>query len=91
MCQLDVLAEAVATQAQALSASWHQNGNHKCDALRTTVPTLDAQGEEARNQLLTAIRGLEQLVLGPKDTMQSFYFKVSPNMSNMGRCSLTAP
>ena len=80
MCQLEVLARTVNAQAQTLSRSWHDGKDHSlssCDGRRTTIPPLDAEGEEARNQLLTAIRTLEQLVLGPKDTMQSFYYKVS--------------
>ena len=80
MCQLEELAQAVSTQAHTLSRSWHEGKDHalsSCDGRRTTIPSLDPEGEEARNQLLAAIRSLEQLVLGPKDTMQSLYYKVS--------------
>ena len=79
MCQLEVLAQAVNLQAQTLSRSWHDGKDHalsSCDARRTTIPPLDSEGEEARNQLLAALHSLEQLVLWPKDTMQSYYYKV---------------
>ena len=80
MCQIKDLARMVSTQAETLSKSWHENdapGLSSCEIRRTNIPPLDTAGEEARNQLITTLRNLEQLVLGPKDTMQGFYYKVS--------------
>ncbi|ETI28470.1 hypothetical protein G647_00919 [Cladophialophora carrionii CBS 160.54] len=94
MCQLETLAQAVSTQAQTLSRSWHEGKEHalsSCDSRRTTIPPLDPQGEEARNQLLAAIRTLEQLVLGPKDTMQSFYYKTAEAGVIQALCQLQVP
>jgi hypothetical protein len=42
---------------------------------KTDIPTLDQRSEDARNQLITSLRKLESLVLGPKDTMQNYYYK----------------
>jgi hypothetical protein len=79
MCQLESLARAVSAQAELLSKAWHDNEVHAlstCAQSTTTTPTLDKDGEEARNQLIASLRNMEQLVLGPRDTMQSLYYKV---------------
>lgn len=79
MCQIDVLAQSVSAQAQILSQAWHDGPTHdlsSCAKARTTVPKLDTTGEEARNRLIASLRTLEQLVLGPKDAMQSLYYRV---------------
>lgn len=92
MCQLERLAQTVNAQAQTLSRSWHDGKDHSlssCDVRRTNIPPLDSEGEEARNQLLAAIRSLEQLVLGPKDTIQSFYYKVCCNQLSLRLLLLT--
>ena len=75
MCQLEVLATTVATQAETLGNALHraEGATSSCNG---HPPSMDSTGEEARNQLLTALHQLEQLVLGPKDTIQSYYFKV---------------
>ena len=79
MCQIESLARTVSAQAEILSKSWHNGDVDEVSppgSRRTTIPTLDQNGEEARSQLIASLRNLEQLVLGPKDTMQSFYYKV---------------
>ena len=43
---------------------------------RIDLPTLDQRSEDARNQLVSTLRTLESLVLGPKDTMQNQYYRV---------------
>jgi len=79
MCQIEVLAREVSTQTEILTKSWHANDGHglsSAEGRRTTIPPLDESGEEARNKLITTLRELEQLILGPKDTMQTLYYKV---------------
>jgi len=81
MCQIESLALSVSIQSQLLSRAWHDNEVHSLSSCasknRTTAPKLDVAGEEARNQLIASLRHLEQLVLGPKDAMQSLYYRVS--------------
>lgn len=80
MSQIRDLARAVSAHSEILTQSWHANEAHglsSAEGRRTTIPPLDEKGEEARNQLIGALRELEQLVLGPKDTMQTLYYKVS--------------
>ena len=77
MSSIKVLSQAINAQAEVLSKAWQDPSLHDASSPpRITVPKLDAAGEEARNQLLTNLRHLEQMVLGPKDAMQSLYYKV---------------
>lgn len=80
MCQIESLALSVSIQSQLLSRAWHDNEVHSLSSCasknRITAPKLDVAGEQARNQLIASLRQLEQLVLGPKDAMQSLYYRV---------------
>lgn len=79
MSPIEVLSQAINAQAELLSKAWQETSLHDSPSSsppNVTMPKLDAVGEEARNQLLTNLRHLEQLVLGPKDAMQSLYYKV---------------
>ncbi|EXJ86617.1 hypothetical protein A1O3_03570 [Capronia epimyces CBS 606.96] len=94
MCQIEVLARAVSTQTEILTKSWHANDAHGVSSpagRRTTIPPLDESGEEARNQLIDTLRELEQLVLGPKDTMQALYYKSAEAGVIQALCKLQVP
>jgi hypothetical protein len=73
MSRLEILADAIKARAQVLSPSWKNGKEH--ENRWTTFPILDTASDEARNHLLGALKELEQLVLGPKDTLQSWYYK----------------
>lgn len=79
VCQLRALAQNIHENTTLLSQSWHDNEDHSlssCASKSITNPPLDKMGEAARNQLITSLKQLERLVLGPKDTLQSMYFRV---------------
>ncbi|EHY54589.1 hypothetical protein HRR83_004288 [Exophiala dermatitidis] len=94
MSQIRDLARAVSAHSEILTQSWHANEAHglsSAEGRRTTIPPLDEKGEEARNQLIGALRELEQLVLGPKDTMQTLYYKSAEAGVVQALCQLQIP
>ncbi|KIV88992.1 hypothetical protein PV10_08613 [Exophiala mesophila] len=92
MSSLEVLSQAINAQAEVLSKAWQDPSLHDASSPpRITVPKLDAAGEEARNQLLTNLRRLEQMVLGPKDAMQSLYYKSAEAGVVQALCQLGVP
>lgn len=95
MSPIEVLSQAINAQAELLSKAWQEASVHDSPSSslppKITVPKLDAVGEEARNQLLTNLRQLEQLVLGPKDAMQSLYYKVCLSSSILQLVSKSLP
>ena len=80
MCQLESLAAAVNYHTLSLVKSWHNSEVHAISACATqgiNIPLLDRSGEDARNKLITSLRELERMVLGPKDALQNMYFRAS--------------
>ncbi|KEF58055.1 uncharacterized protein A1O9_05978 [Exophiala aquamarina CBS 119918] len=95
MCRIESLALSVSIQSQLLSKAWHDNEVHGLSSWasknRTTAPKLNLAGEQARNQLIASLRQLEQLVLGPKDAMQSLYYRSAEAGVVQALCQLEVP
>jgi hypothetical protein len=72
MATLETLALDILKQTARLN----DNKIDFSEAKQTDIPALDQRSEDARNQLISSLRALESLVLGPKDHMQNLYYRV---------------
>ncbi|KAI9878504.1 MAG: hypothetical protein M1823_006948, partial [Watsoniomyces obsoletus] len=87
MATLETLALDILKQTARLN----DNKVDFSEAKQTDIPTLDQRSEDARNQLISSLRALESLVLGPKDHMQNLYYRSAETGVIQALCQLKVP